>query len=299
MSKKLQKLPRWEDHYLTYSHLLGEKFLGNPQATDTVASVLAGQVMRNHLKAPCQAPRVLIVGKPSTGKSYLVEQAAKLLQLPKAYGNASLLSGPGYKGIDVGNVIKGLVANAGLGGKPRAENSSILIFDELCKIVRRKDQEYAQIIQYSLLPILNSETILVEGPNYDEPSFEYSSKNTLIFCMGVFPGTSEANWSTPEKSRDTLVKSGFAEEFASRFTHFIYLKPIRKEHLKKLVVEEIDSISQLYQTGTSRPNLSPSEVNRVVTTVAASRFGFRTARAEIHKLLALKADYRTRRNLTL
>ena len=286
----MKKLPFWADDYRCYSHALAEKVLGNQKATDTISAVLASQALRDKIKNPPQAARILIVGKPSSGKTYLVEQASWLLQLPTAYGNAALLSGPGYKGADASNVLKALIEDAGLGGKTRAEASSIIVLDEICKIVRRRDQEYAQTIQYSLLPILNSETVLIEGSGYDEPSIHFSTKNTLVFCMGVFPDTKPSDWSDAEKSRNTLVKSGFTEEFASRFTHFIYLNPITKEHLKKLVVSEGDSLSQLYQTGAEQPRLTSSEVNRVVTKVAGSRFGFRTARAEIHSLLAKKAD---------
>lgn len=286
----MKKLPRWGDYYLSYSHKLGTEILGNQEATDAVAAILASHAERHKVKNPPIAPRVLIVAPPSSGKSYLVEQAARLLQIPTAFANAAILSGPGYKGTDITVALKALIADAGLGGIKRAESSSIIALDEIDKVVRRQDKEYSELIQYSLLPILSAEKVVIESSGYEETSEQISTFNTLIFAMGVFPGTQKRDWKDPESSRRTLVKVGFCEEFAGRFTHFIYLNQLRKEQIKKLVLREETQIASLYQTGAITPSLSPSEVNTVVSKAFSSAFGFRSARSELHQKLSIKAE---------
>ncbi|AGH95384.1 AAA family ATPase [Pseudobdellovibrio exovorus] len=290
MNKNMKKLPRWGDYYLSYSHKLGTEILGNQEATDAVAAILASHAERHKVKNPPLAPRVLIVAPPSSGKSYLVEQAAKLLQMPTAFANAAILSGPGYKGTDITVALKALIADAGLGGIRRAESSSIIALDEIDKIVRRKDKEYSELIQYSLLPILSAEKIVIEALVYDETNEQFSTFNSLVFAMGVFPSTQKRDWKDPETSRRTLVKVGFCEEFAGRFTHFIYLNQLRKEQIKDLVLREETSIARLYQTGAKTPNLDPSEVNTVVNKAISSRFGFRSTRSQLHQILTNKAN---------
>lgn len=284
------KRPYWAADALPYEAILNEAVIGQPKATRIVAGVLASQVARLRLKTPPIAPRVLIVGETSSGKTFLANEAAKLLQVPTATVNLSMATPEGYKGMNLGTGVRTLISEAGVGGAERAQNSSILILDEVDKIARRsKADKWVDQLQYATLPILHGEPLIFNTSDFDEEPESFSTFNTLTFLMGVFPGLSKSTWSTPERARNGLVRYGFCEEWASRITHFIYLDKLKRKDVLNVLNREASNIAGLYQTGDEVPELSGRAINQLATKVTTSKYGLRSARSEIHNQLMAQA----------
>ena len=273
--------PSWAKNYLPYEGLLGQRLLGQEEAVMQMASILASFKNRP-ISADFPAPRILLVGGPSTGKTYLADLAVGILDIPFVHINLASVSPPGYRGFDINVGLKNLIEKSSV---QRAERSSAIILDEADKIIRRGESEHIKQIEYSLLPVLNGDRLLVDSDEYSVTAKSFSTKNSIIFAMGVFPGIRSAVWDDPEKAKKALVKFGFTHELVSRFTHFIYLKPLKKEAIKKLVEREALAHSTLYQSEDFKPTLTPQEVGRVVNLTQSSEFGIRSMRVNINRLL--------------
>lgn len=79
---------------------------------------------------------VLLIGPTGSGKTFLVQNLAKVLDVPVAIADATSLTEAGYVGDDVESVLVRLVDAAG--GDVRKAEQGIIFIDEIDKIARRK-----------------------------------------------------------------------------------------------------------------------------------------------------------------
>lgn len=276
----------WAYNFLPFEERLSAEVLGQRDAVQKVASILSCHINRERIKTSTPASRVLIVGGPSVGKSFLIEKALELLQVPKTFANCAMISPPGYRGFDCSSALKNLIAEAR--DISRAERSSVCVLDEIDKLKRRGSDDFLKQIEYSMLPILNGEPVVVDTEESETP-VTFSTRNTLVFAMGVFPEVSPSNWQSAEKSQRALLRYGFSEEFVSRFSHFIYMPPINRISLQSLVEREIQSAASTYKTGKFIPIISRLEMANLNKAVLKNNLGIRGIRTNIHELLFTKA----------
>ncbi len=79
---------------------------------------------------------MLMLGPTGSGKTFLVQTLARILQVPLAITDATALTEAGYIGDDVESVISKLLANAD-NDVERAERGIVYI-DEIDKLAKRK-----------------------------------------------------------------------------------------------------------------------------------------------------------------
>ena len=84
-----------------------------------------------------QKSNILLIGPTGTGKTYLAQSLARILNVPFAIADATSLTEAGYVGEDVENILLRLIQAAD--GDIKAAQRGIIYIDEIDKIARKSE----------------------------------------------------------------------------------------------------------------------------------------------------------------
>ena len=136
---------------------------------------------------------MLMIGPTGSGKTYLVQTLARLLDVPLAITDATSLTEAGYIGDDIESVVSKLLAAAD-NDVQRAEHGIIFI-DEIDKIAKKKNTNQRDVsgeaVQQGMLKLLEGSDIEVpvgaNSKNAMVPLETVNTRNILFICGGAFP----------------------------------------------------------------------------------------------------------------
>ena len=136
---------------------------------------------------------MLMLGPTGSGKTFLVQTLARILQVPLAITDATALTEAGYIGDDVESVISKLLANAD-NDVERAERGIVYI-DEIDKLAKKENANQRDVsgesVQQALLKLLEGADIEVPvgatSKNAMVPLETVNTRNILFICGGAFP----------------------------------------------------------------------------------------------------------------
>ena len=220
---------------------------------------------------------IIMVGRTGTGKTLLAKTIARMLNVPFAIVDATVLTEAGYVGEDIESILTRLLQACDYNVK-QAERGIVFI-DEIDKIARKGDNPSitrdvsGEGVQQGLLKLLEGSKVGVPpqgGRKHPEQKLiEVDTTNILFICGGAFDGieqkiaarlnTRSVGFATDDKQvqvdRNNLLqyitpadlkKFGLIPEIIGRLPILTYLQPLDAEALKRILTEPKNAITKQY-----------------------------------------------------
>lgn len=220
---------------------------------------------------------IVMVGSTGTGKTLLARTIAKMLVVPFAIVDATVLTEAGYVGEDVESLLVHLLQAAD-GDVAQAERGIVFI-DEIDKIARKGDNPSitrdvsGEGVQQGLLKLLEGSIVNVPphgGRKHPEQSFiQVNTKNILFICGGAFDGIEKRiaqrlnthvvgfdaarNVAKLDKANMMqyiapmdLKSFGLIPEIIGRLPILTHLEPLSRDALRSILTEPKNSIVKQY-----------------------------------------------------
>ncbi len=220
---------------------------------------------------------IIMVGPTGTGKTLLARTIAKLLHVPFAIVDATVLTEAGYVGEDIESILTRLLQAADY--DVASAERGIVFIDEIDKIARKSDNPSitrdvsGEGVQQGLLKLLEGSVVNVPpqgGRKHPEQRMiAVDTKNILFICGGAFDGierkiaqrlnTRVVGYASAKSNTDIdrnnllqyitpqdLKSFGLIPEIIGRLPILTYLNALDRNALRRILTEPKNSIIKQY-----------------------------------------------------
>ncbi|WP_354508715.1 ATP-dependent Clp protease ATP-binding subunit ClpX [Moheibacter stercoris] len=219
---------------------------------------------------------VVLVGETGSGKTLLAKSIARMLNVPFAIVDATVLTEAGYVGEDVESILTRLLQDANY--DVSLAEKGIVFIDEIDKIARKSDNPSitrdvsGEGVQQAMLKILEGTIVNVPpkgGRKHPDQKFvEVNTKDILFIAGGAFSGIERhianrmnthvigfKNEDAPKDSQDLLKEVnamdlkafGLIPELIGRLPVIANLTPLDDVAMKRILTEPKNALIKQYE----------------------------------------------------
>jgi len=298
--------------------MLDQHIIGQDIAKQTVAVSVYNHYKRINSKnvepdVEIEKSNILLVGPTGTGKTLIAKTLAKLLNVPFAIADATVLTEAGYVGEDVENILVRLFQAADFDVN-RAE-MGIIYVDEIDKISRKSSNPSitrdvsGEGVQQALLKMLEGTKANIPpkgGRKHPEqPLVTIDTSNILFICGGAFQGLEEiiekrisgggigfireikmkvedSHFFAMTQPED-LIKYGFIPELIGRLPVISPLEELSDEALLSILTNPQNALvkqyKKLFKMEDIKLEFTPQALKEVVKEAKSRKTGARALRS--------------------